>query len=32
MSHNDGFPALDRLECLRLLAKVPVGRIVYTPR
>jgi nitroimidazol reductase NimA-like FMN-containing flavoprotein (pyridoxamine 5'-phosphate oxidase superfamily) len=30
MSHNDGFHALDRQECLRLLAKVPVGRIVYT--
>ncbi|WNM31267.1 pyridoxamine 5'-phosphate oxidase family protein [Streptomyces sp. Li-HN-5-11] len=30
MSHNDGFRALDRHECLRLLAKVPVGRIVYT--
>ncbi|MET8565116.1 pyridoxamine 5'-phosphate oxidase family protein [Streptomyces flaveolus] len=30
MSHNDGFRALDRQECLRLLAKVPVGRIVYT--
>ncbi|MEV6290764.1 pyridoxamine 5'-phosphate oxidase family protein [Streptomyces sp. NPDC051896] len=30
MSHNDGFRALDRQECLRLLAKVPVGRVVYT--
>ncbi|QOV34045.1 pyridoxamine 5'-phosphate oxidase family protein [Streptomyces ferrugineus] len=30
MFHNDGFRALDRQECLRLLAKVPVGRIVYT--
>ncbi|MFF8925937.1 pyridoxamine 5'-phosphate oxidase family protein [Streptomyces longwoodensis] len=30
MSHNDGFRVLDRQECLRLLAKVPVGRIVYT--
>lgn len=32
MSHNDGFRTLDRQECLRLLAKVPVGRIVYTRR
>ncbi|CAL9342544.1 putative protein [Streptomyces sp. enrichment culture] len=30
MFHNDGFRALDRQECLRLLAKVPVGRVVYT--
>ncbi|AEY86801.1 pyridoxamine 5'-phosphate oxidase family protein [Streptomyces olivaceoviridis] len=30
MSHNDGFRVLDRQECLRLLTKVPVGRIVYT--
>ncbi|WP_306191518.1 MULTISPECIES: pyridoxamine 5'-phosphate oxidase family protein [unclassified Streptomyces] len=30
MLHNDGFRALDRQECLRLLAKVPVGRVVYT--
>lgn len=30
MSHNEGFRVLDRLECLRLLAKVPVGRVVYT--
>ncbi|KUL23649.1 pyridoxamine 5'-phosphate oxidase family protein [Streptomyces regalis] len=30
MFHNDGFRTLDRQECLRLLAKVPVGRIVYT--
>ncbi|MFJ9669094.1 pyridoxamine 5'-phosphate oxidase family protein [Streptomyces sp. NPDC101219] len=30
MSHNDAFRALDRQECLRLLAKVPVGRVVYT--
>jgi nitroimidazol reductase NimA-like FMN-containing flavoprotein (pyridoxamine 5'-phosphate oxidase superfamily) len=28
--HNDGFRALDRQECLRLLGKVPVGRVVYT--
>ncbi|GAA1566160.1 pyridoxamine 5'-phosphate oxidase family protein [Streptomyces globosus] len=27
---NDGFRALDRQECLRLMAKVPVGRVVYT--
>ncbi|GGZ20484.1 pyridoxamine 5'-phosphate oxidase family protein [Streptomyces poonensis] len=30
MSKNDAFRALDRQECLRLLAKVPVGRVVYT--
>ncbi|GAA1008270.1 DNA-binding protein [Streptomyces sp. F-3] len=30
MVHNDGFRALDRQECLRLLGKVPVGRVVYT--
>ncbi|MFI7497992.1 pyridoxamine 5'-phosphate oxidase family protein [Streptomyces sp. NPDC049687] len=30
MLQNDGFRALDRQECLRLLAKVPVGRVVYT--
>ncbi|MGW7823675.1 pyridoxamine 5'-phosphate oxidase family protein [Streptomyces puniciscabiei] len=30
MSQNDGFRTLDRQECLRLPAKVPVGRIVYT--
>ena len=30
MLHNDAFRALDRQECLRLLAKVPVGRVVYT--
>ncbi|MES5824807.1 pyridoxamine 5'-phosphate oxidase family protein [Streptomyces sp. RG80] len=30
MFHNDGFRILDRQECLRLLAKVPVGRVVYT--
>ncbi|MEU6380762.1 pyridoxamine 5'-phosphate oxidase family protein [Streptomyces sp. NPDC046909] len=30
MVHNDGFRTLDRQECLRLLAKVPVGRVVYT--
>ncbi|MDN3029274.1 pyridoxamine 5'-phosphate oxidase family protein [Streptomyces sp. S.PB5] len=32
MVHNDGFRALDRQECLRLLAKVPVGRVVYTSK
>ena len=32
MLHNDGFRTLDRQECLRLLAKVPVGRVVYTRR
>ncbi|MFE7323608.1 pyridoxamine 5'-phosphate oxidase family protein [Streptomyces sp. NPDC057565] len=30
MSPNDAFRTLDRQECLRLLAKVPVGRVVYT--
>ncbi|MGW4344035.1 pyridoxamine 5'-phosphate oxidase family protein [Streptomyces sp. NPDC004690] len=30
MLKNDGFRSLDRPECLRLLAEVPVGRVVYT--
>jgi nitroimidazol reductase NimA-like FMN-containing flavoprotein (pyridoxamine 5'-phosphate oxidase superfamily) len=30
MLHNDGFRSIDRQECLRLMAKVPVGRVVYT--
>ncbi|MBD0421892.1 pyridoxamine 5'-phosphate oxidase family protein [Streptomyces sp. TRM S81-3] len=30
MLEKDGFRPLDRQECLRLLAKVPVGRVVYT--
>ncbi|MFF9896224.1 pyridoxamine 5'-phosphate oxidase family protein [Streptomyces longispororuber] len=30
MFQNDAFRALDRQDCLRLLAKVPVGRVVYT--
>ncbi|MFF9624736.1 pyridoxamine 5'-phosphate oxidase family protein [Streptomyces griseosporeus] len=30
MYRNDGFRELDRHECLRLMAKVPVGRIVHT--
>lgn len=30
MYPNDGFRELDREECLRLLAKAPVGRIVHT--
>ncbi|MEV5953131.1 pyridoxamine 5'-phosphate oxidase family protein [Streptomyces sp. NPDC051987] len=30
MLPNNGFRPLDRQECLRLLAKVPVGRVVYT--
>ncbi|MER5518373.1 pyridoxamine 5'-phosphate oxidase family protein [Streptomyces sp. NPDC002763] len=30
MYANDGFCELDRRECLRLLARVPVGRIVHT--
>ncbi|RZU23748.1 pyridoxamine 5'-phosphate oxidase family protein [Streptomyces sp. BK239] len=32
MYPNDGFRELGRQECLRLMAKVPVGRIVYTRR
>ncbi|MFE1285626.1 pyridoxamine 5'-phosphate oxidase family protein [Streptomyces sp. NPDC058751] len=30
MSQEDTFHELDRQECFRLLAKVPVGRVVYT--
>ncbi|MFC9221477.1 pyridoxamine 5'-phosphate oxidase family protein [Streptomyces hygroscopicus] len=30
MFHNEGFHVLDRQECLRRLAMVPVGRVVYT--
>ncbi len=30
MYANDGFRELERQECLRLLAKVPLGRIVHT--
>ncbi|MFF4397169.1 pyridoxamine 5'-phosphate oxidase family protein [Streptomyces sp. NPDC001480] len=30
MLQDDAFRTLDRQECLRLLAKVPVGRVVYT--
>jgi len=30
MYANDGFRELERHECLRLLTKVPVGRIVHT--
>lgn len=30
MSQEDTFHELDRQECIRLLAKVPVGRVVYT--
>ncbi|MFE4695921.1 pyridoxamine 5'-phosphate oxidase family protein [Streptomyces sp. NPDC056738] len=30
MSQEDTIHELDRQECLRLLAKVPVGRVVYT--
>ncbi len=30
MYRNDGFRELGRQECLRLLAKVPVGRVVHT--
>jgi uncharacterized protein len=32
MYPHDGFRELERYECLRLLAEVPVGRIVYTRR
>jgi nitroimidazol reductase NimA-like FMN-containing flavoprotein (pyridoxamine 5'-phosphate oxidase superfamily) len=32
MFHDDGSRVLDRQECLRLLAKAPVGRVVYTRR
>ncbi|MFC4470161.1 pyridoxamine 5'-phosphate oxidase family protein [Streptomyces xiangluensis] len=32
MNPNDGFRELARQECLRLMATVPVGRIVYTRR
>ncbi|WP_460110242.1 pyridoxamine 5'-phosphate oxidase family protein [Streptomyces sp. YKOK-J1] len=32
MFPTDGFRVLDRQECLRLLAEVPVGRVVYTRR
>ncbi|KES03193.1 pyridoxamine 5'-phosphate oxidase [Streptomyces toyocaensis] len=32
MYPNDGFRELGRTECLRLMAEVPVGRIVYTRR
>jgi nitroimidazol reductase NimA-like FMN-containing flavoprotein (pyridoxamine 5'-phosphate oxidase superfamily) len=32
MYPDDGFRELERQECLRLMAKVPVGRIVYTRR
>ncbi|CAM5508872.1 DNA-binding protein [Streptomyces badius] len=30
MLENDAIRILDRLECLRLLAEVPLGRVVYT--
>ncbi|MEZ3177966.1 pyridoxamine 5'-phosphate oxidase family protein [Streptomyces pimonensis] len=30
MIHSEGFRSLGRQECLRLLAEVPVGRVVYT--
>lgn len=29
MSQDDALHELDRRECVRLLAKVPVGRVVY---
>ncbi|MHC5705361.1 pyridoxamine 5'-phosphate oxidase family protein [Streptomyces sp. PKU-MA01144] len=30
MFQTDGYRVLDRQECLRLLARAPVGRVVYT--
>lgn len=30
MLENDALRILDRMECLRLLANVPLGRVVYT--
>ncbi|WNZ13161.1 pyridoxamine 5'-phosphate oxidase family protein [Streptomyces sp. 11x1] len=30
MHESDGFRRLDRQECLRLLVRAPVGRLVYT--
>jgi uncharacterized protein len=30
MDPNDGYRELGRQECLRLMAKAPIGRIVYT--
>jgi nitroimidazol reductase NimA-like FMN-containing flavoprotein (pyridoxamine 5'-phosphate oxidase superfamily) len=30
MQRHEGFRELERQECLRLLARVPLGRIVYT--
>lgn len=32
MNPNDGYRELPRQECLRLMAEVPLGRIVYTCR
>jgi nitroimidazol reductase NimA-like FMN-containing flavoprotein (pyridoxamine 5'-phosphate oxidase superfamily) len=32
MDPNDGFRELGRQECLRMMAQVPIGRIVYTRR
>ncbi|MDT0386614.1 pyridoxamine 5'-phosphate oxidase family protein [Streptomyces dubilierae] len=32
MDPNDGFRELGRQECLRLMAQVPVGRILFTRR
>ncbi|MGW7210715.1 pyridoxamine 5'-phosphate oxidase family protein [Streptomyces sp. NPDC054837] len=32
MNPNDGFRALGRQECLRLMARAPIGRVVYTRR
>jgi nitroimidazol reductase NimA-like FMN-containing flavoprotein (pyridoxamine 5'-phosphate oxidase superfamily) len=32
MDPNDGYRELGRQECLRLMAKAPIGRIVYTRR
>lgn len=30
MNSNDGFRELDREECLRLLERAPIGRVVHT--
>lgn len=32
MYSNDGFRELERHDCLRLMARAPVGRVVYTRR
>lgn len=30
MYDNDGYRELDRYECLRLMARIPVGRVIHT--